>query len=303
MPRTPPPRPAVRRLLPLVLALLAPACRDETPASAPAPASAAASATVAGSTPPAGKPARKLMPVWEAPPDILPEFKDPPAGPRAPDNAGLLVRVGETKLDEAKALTAGFGKACMNKSVRVAMQAAREAKSREVDAAKAAGKGPDAVTGASILMWRSPRETNPQVRWSCEDIDLAAVKDRPRPTFSQARLLYIFDSDALPARMASLQRSWPKDRTAEAVADLRDTLAELTKKWGPPTTSRGEIPPAPAKADAPVTLPGMQNFLYEWKWADLQVKLNAVNLPKGLTISEDVEVPMPLRPDAPARRK
>jgi hypothetical protein len=47
----------------------------------------------------------------------------------------------------------------------------------------------------------------------------------------------------------------------------------------------------------------MQNFLYEWKWADLQVKLNAVNLPKGLTISEDVEVPMPLRPDAPARRK
>lgn len=268
----------------------------------PAPPSAAASGTVAGSTP-AGKPPRKLMPVWEAPPDILPEFKDPPAGPRAPDNAGLLIRVGETRLDETKALTAGLGIACANKSVRVAMQAAREAKSREVDAAKAAGKGPDAVTGASILMWRSPRETNPQVRWSCEDIDMAAVKDRPRPSFSQSRLLYVFDSDALPARLASLQRSWPRERTAEAVADLRDTLAELTKKWGPPTTSRGEIPPAPAKPGEAVALPGMQNFLYEWKWSDLQVKLNAVNLPKGLTISEDVEVPMPLRPDAPARKK
>jgi hypothetical protein len=303
MPRTPPPRPAVRLLLPLCLALLAPACRDETPASTPAPASAAASGPVAGSTPAAGKPARKLMPVWEAPPDVLPEFKEPSAGPRAPDNAGLLVRVGETRLDEAKALTAGFGKACANRSVRVAMQAAREAKAREVEAAKAAGKGPDAVTGASILMWRSPRETNPQVRWSCEDIDMSAMKDRPRPSFSQARLLYVFDSDALPARLASLQRSWPKDRTTEAVADLRDTLAELTRKWGPPTASRGEIPPAPAKPDAQVTLPGMQNFLYEWKWADLQVKLNAVNLPKGLTISEDVEVPMPVRPDAPARPK
>jgi hypothetical protein len=302
MPRTPPPRPAAHRLLPLGLLLLATACRDETPAPVPAPPSAAASGTVAGSTP-AGKPPRKLMPVWEAPPDILPEFKEPPAGPRAPDNAGLLIRVGETRLDETKALTAGLGIACANKSVRVAMQAAREAKSREVDAAKAAGKGPDAVTGASILMWRSPRETNPQVRWSCEDIDMAAVKDRPRPSFSQSRLLYVFDSDALPARLASLQRSWPRERTAEAVADLRDTLAELTKKWGPPTTSRGEIPPAPAKPGEAVALPGMQNFLYEWKWSDLQVKLNAVNLPKGLTISEDVEVPMPLRPDAPARKK
>ena len=67
-----------------------------------------------------------------------------------------------------------------------------------------------------------------------------------------------------------------------AIEQLRVCLAELT---------------------TPVVLPGMQNFLYEWKWADLQVKLNAVNLPKGLTISEDVEVPMPVRPDAPARKK
>ncbi len=278
----------------------------EAPAAA-VPASGPASAPAAGSSAAGSAPAsaaRKLLPIWAPLPDELPTFTEPPAGPRAPDNAAFRVRIGESTLDEVKALTATFATGCANKSVRVAMQAAREAKARELDAAKAAGKGADAVTGASILMWRSPRETNPQVRWSCEDLDMARIADRPatpRPTLAETRLLYVFDSEKLPVRHASLQRTWPKDRATEGVADLRTTLADFEARFGAPTQRRGDVPPPPKKAGETVTLTPMQNFLYEWKFANLNVRLNAVNLPRGLMISEDVDVPLPIRASAGAR--
>ena len=281
----------------------------ETPsASAPAPTSASpASTPTAGSSAAGSAPAsaaRKLIPIWAPLPDELPAFTDPPAGPRAPDNAAFRARIGESTLDEVKALTATFSTRCANKSVRVAMQAAREAKARELDAAKAAGKGADAVTGASILMWRSPRETNPQVRWSCEDLDMAGIADRPatpRPTLAETRLLYVFDSEKLPVRHASLQRTWSKDRATEGTADLRTTLAELEARFGAPTQRRGDLPAPPKKGAEAVTLTPMQNFLYEWQFANLKVRLNAVNLPRGLMISEEVDVPVPVRASAGAR--
>ena len=280
-----------------------PACQPDSPE--PTAGGSAAPASVASAAPASGSaPARKVIPIWAPLPDELPAFTDAPAGPRAPDNAALHVRIGESTLDEVKTLTAAFTDGCANKSVRVAMEAARAAKAREVEAARAAGKSADAVTGASILMWRSPRETNPQVRWSCEDVDMARIGDRPsapRPAQTDTRLLFVFDSEKLPVRHASLQRTWAKDRTAEAVSDLRTTLADLEARFGPPTQRRGELPDPPAMPDAAVVLTPMQNFLFEWKFTNLQVRLNAVNLPRGLMISEDVDVPLPVRASAAAR--
>jgi len=247
--------------------------------------------------PAAGSAAAKRVPIWEPLPDELPSFSEPGEGARAPDNQGFHVRLGETRLPEVQALTARFGPKCANRSIRAVMKAARESKAREVLAAKTAGQSVDTVTGASVLMYWSPREKTPQVRWSCEDIDMNALGDRPRPSFDQSRLLYVFDSEALPVRHASLQRSWPKARVALAVDDVRRSLAALKARFGQPTNQRGELP-APGTSPE---IPPMRNFLWEWKYADLQVKLNAVNLPKGLVISEDVEVPVPVRPDAPAR--
>ena len=293
----------LRAHLILSLAGVAVACSSSAPPeSAPASIGPAPGAVSGGSAPASA--ARKVIPVWEAAPDVLPTFTEPGSGPRSPNNVAFGVEIGETMLPDVKRLTAPLGGRCENRSIRTLMQKARESKAKEVDAAKAAGKV-DTVTGASILLWRSPRESSPQVRWSCEDVDTANAPSEPgraRPTFSPARLLYVFDSENLPVRLASLQRSWPEARMTEAVADLRQSLADLTARYGPPTKSRGELPPAPEKNGPPIVVPPMRNYLYEWNWPDLNVKLNAVHLPKGLAISEDIEVPVPVRPDAPARK-
>jgi hypothetical protein len=48
-------------------------------------------------------------------------------------------------------------------------------------------------------------------------------------------------------------------------------------------------------------LPWMVPVEYEWMFADLLVKVSALNFgARGVSVTETVEVPLPIRPDAPA---
>jgi len=282
--------------------VLCAACgRAPEPPTATPPASTAPQASVpVPSSPPseaaseAWKAGAKRLTVWEPLPDVVPPTQDPPAGPRAPTTALLGARVGFSTFAEVQAWTLSRGHACANKSVRATIQGMRDAKVRELSAARAQGKPVDTVTGASIVVWRSNRETNPQVRWACDRLDPAALGDRPRPSVPQARLLYIFDSPTLPLRDVSLQRSYPKDREADALEDLRATLAALTVAFGPPNDGAAEVP------DGKAPVPPMRSLKWAWSWSDAFLKLQVVNFPNGMTLTEEIGILPSIRADAPA---
>ena len=287
----------MRALVCVVASLLLGAC-EQKPGSVVAPAVVSSGApsdpTSAPTSATAWSPGAPRLNVWDPVPDVLPPTEDPPAGPRAPTTALFGARVGFTTFAEAQALTQARGLSCANKSVRAAVQAMRDAKVREVNAAKAAGKGIDSVTGASIVLWRSPRETNPQVRWACDGMDPAQVGDRQRPSVPQARLLFVFDAPHLPLRDVSLQRSYPTAREADGVADVTATVAALTAAFGAPNVGSAEVP------DGKAPIPPMRSLKWAWSWADAFVKLQVVNYPSGLSLTEEIGILPKIRSDAPA---
>ncbi len=288
-------------VLPSLSSFALAACALAACNQAPSPAQSGTSDRTSGSVPavPSAAAKRKLIPAWEDPPDELPVFTEAPPGKKAPTSSIFGARVGTTTFDEAVVLTKQMGATCSDRSMRTAMDTMRASKKLEIEQALAQGKAIDSVTGASIVQWRSPRETNPQVRWACDGIDAALVKDRARPTVSPARLLFIFDSKNLPLRHVSLQRMWPKAQIDGAIADLRSTFEHHEKLYGPPTTATGELPTTDPKSIA--ALRSYSAVTREWVFADLKVRVQGLNFPNGFNVQEEVDVPMPLRADAPAR--
>jgi hypothetical protein len=216
----------------------------------------------------------------------LPEFEEPdPKLPRAPSNEAFGVAIGEATLDPLMVELRKRGLDCDDTGVRASIEKLREYKRKQLEQAE----DPDAVTGASILTKRSRKESNPQIRLACElDSLLELEPGRPRVA---GRALFVFDSPELPLRHASLRRTY---QTSEAaMLDARETVARFEAIYGEPTTRRGLIPlpgDAPAKPD-PIRV--------QWRYGDLLVEVSVTSFGKMVSVDERIEVPWPIRPDAP----
>jgi hypothetical protein len=226
---------------------------------------------------------------------VPPVFTEPGPGPRAPGTDWLGVTVGLSRFESVKATTAAASLSCSDRGMRAMMTELRDKKREEVAKAEALGT-PDTVTGASILKRRTARDDNPQIRWNCDDASSSALRDRPRP-ISSGRLLFVFDDDRAPVRHASYQRNhtdW-----ASAVADFRDALGALSARLGTPA-GKGTIRPSELAAESP--LPKYGRSEAEWRFSDAVASVSVANLGgHGFSVSEAVEVPWPVRADAPAR--
>jgi hypothetical protein len=229
--------------------------------------------------------------------DLLPAFTEPPEGTRAPTSAAFGVVVGKSTVHDVEALLAQQGLHCDNNSARAMMERKRAQTKAEIDALQAEGKPIDGVSGASMINHKSKMERNPQVRLSCEDVVGTALGDRVRPA-SLGRWLFVFDSESLPLRHVALRRK-AADPGA-ALVDLTSTSDALTHSFGAPTRTQGDVDGASLPAQTPFPL--MHPVKRTWSFTDLHAEVSVVNLGmRGLDINEVVEVPWPIRADAPMR--
>ncbi|HEY0136598.1 MAG TPA: hypothetical protein VGB85_21090, partial [Nannocystis sp.] len=175
------------------------ACNGPSPAPAETPAPAApADSAAPDADSAAAKGLRGLASLVGGSKPIQPwtfDFKDPPAGPRAPATAAFGATIGTSMYPEVEAYVQKLGLHCADTSVRAMMDRRRESERAKVEDARA--RGEDAVTAASWVNKRSKREANPQVRFSCPKTTADQLTDRTRPP-SSGRLLYIFDDTAYP---------------------------------------------------------------------------------------------------------
>lgn len=275
---------ALHPALALALALAASAGLACSAPAEPAPSAAAAPSAA---TPPAEAGPPKPAADWTF------DFKDPPAGPRAPVTAAFGATIGTTMFPEVEAHVNQLGLKCSDTSIRAMMDARRETEKAKIADAKA--RGEDAVTAASWVNKRSKREANPQVRFSCPKVDSDQLGDRKRAP-STGRLLYVFDDATYPLRHTSYQRTH-KDHAA-GLLDFEDTVAALTKIYGPPTKTPARELPKPDK-DGNLEFPSAVNFETAWEYADLAVRANVLRYGTLVTVGERIEVPHGLRPDAP----
>jgi hypothetical protein len=224
--------------------------------------------------------------------DVLPAFTEPASGPRAPTSHAFGFAVGAETLVAAESRLRASGVACVDRSIRALMKSAREEKQREIEAAKARGEGVDSVAGASAVHRRSPKEANPQVRLTCDETPPHTLLDRQRPP-GKGRLILVWDSAQHPLRHASFERTYATTSMAAALTDYIATRRALAAIFGPPVHDTAE----------PDSLPWLAPVETRWAFADLQVRVTALNYgPRGIVLSEVVEVPWPVRPDAPMRR-
>jgi hypothetical protein len=221
--------------------------------------------------------------------DVLPAFTERGEGPRAPVTGFFGFFVGQTRLDEAQATLSRLGLACEDTSIRALMRQHRQQKQRELDERRARGEPTDAVSGASAVGRCSPKESNPQVRLTCEGVPSETLVDRRRPV-SRGRLLLVFDSQRHPLRHVSFERTFPDHAASTAISDLyqaRDAMQALL----------GETA-APLDVAALAWLKPNQT---EWRFSDLRVRVSAIHYgARGIVVSELAEVPWPVRADAPA---
>ncbi|MCK6552068.1 hypothetical protein L6R52_39920, partial [Myxococcota bacterium] len=192
-------------------------------------------------------------------------------------------------LADVEALVRDRKLACKDTSARALM---REARARRADTApEVRADGVDATSAASSKAGWSARETNPQVRLSCEGTASDVIGDRARPA-AVGRLLFVFDSPAHPLRHVSFRRL-NRDGAAAGldVASARDAAVAAL---GAPAEESGALPEGGGFAPyVPWTA--------AWRWADLTVTVRALSYgDRGVDVYEAAEVPWPVRSDAPA---
>jgi hypothetical protein len=224
--------------------------------------------------------------------DQLPSFTEPGPGPRAPSSSALGFVVGSSSLASVQQALARAGLTCADTSMRALMQQGRDEIRRQMQAREARGEDPDSVTGASRVDYRSPKEANPQVRLACDGVPSRKLEGGQRVP-SRGRLLLVFDSPAHPLRHVSFERTFSSADIASALADLDTTRARLAAVFGNATAG------VPVDTDTR-DLPWLSPRETRWHFVDLQVKASAINYgPRGVVVSEVVEVPWPVRSDAP----
>lgn len=215
----------------------------------------------------------------------IPVFVEPGPGPRAPAQDGLGFRVGLHRLDQVQQRLADLGLRCRDTSISALVRAGVAAEIRKREAAG------DSTLGARLYGWLNPHGRNPQVRLSCEGT-AASVFGEPRRQAATGRLLLVHDAPDAPLRHVSYQRT--QVDPAAAHADLHATVAALTRRFGPP--SQRVHPEALALA----VLPELTPVTVEWRFADVRAEVTAIRYgSRGVVLSETVEVPWPVRADAP----
>lgn len=226
---------------------------------------------------------------------VAPNYVEPAPGPRAPRVDFLGAHFGASRRVDVERGLASWGVACRDRSVRALMNELREHKREELARAGEA----DVVSGASIVSRRTARDDNPQVRLGCERVTSRALRDRARP-LSVGRVLFVFDAHDSVVRHASFQRNHPGWEDAHAdFRSARDALAAVLGPAQEPPSRAGSTAGSTA-VDAP---PKYGRRVVEWRFADLVATVSMVNLAnRGFSISESVEVPLPVRADAPSRR-
>lgn len=223
--------------------------------------------------------------VWEQGQDLLPELQPVPAGPRAPRRDFLNLEVRETTLSEAEVVYRGAGATCANSSFRALMKSRREVVKKEMEVVKAAGGDADAVSGASLVNYRSKKERNPQVRLSCDDVPVTAFTDRPRAAGDGLYWLMVFDSDKHPLRHTSVSRRI--NDFAVADEEWRSAMDAFVARFGAPTNVREP----PQQGDP---FPPGSYFEANWTFADVSAQLVAFRVDNAVRFQERVEVPWPV---------
>lgn len=230
--------------------------------------------------------------------DILPIFVEPNrALPFAPNNEAFGVKIGQTLFSKVKSLTETLRLPCKDTSIRELMKRRREALAAKE---KAEGKQVDGKSGAS-RRYRSPRERNPSVRWSCEKIFDLSLPDRPRAKQVKGRLLFVFDSPTHPLRNVSYQYD---SLHPPGVRAMQDTVDFYRKKWGKPHQQEGKLPAwKPGLDPKTVMLTKYDVVRYQWKFADIEILLQLRSYGAWVNVLEQIAVPWPVRPDAPSLRR
>jgi len=230
--------------------------------------------------------------------DWLPKFKEPNTKyPFAKQSNAFTVRVGFSTPQEIQKLTQKEGLSCKDTSIRAMMKTWRMKKQAEAEKKKA--KGVDVVSNASSYR-KSPRERIPTFRWSCQNTSLDFLQDYKRPNTPKGRWLFVFDSLKHPLRNVSYQYD---SYHPAAIRHLKKMIVHYTKMYGKPTSKKGKPLPeitenTPKNA---VLLKKYDKFVFQWTFADLEVLIQARSYGSWMNVMEQVSVPWPIRPDAPAK--
>lgn len=225
------------------------------------------------------------------PEPILPAMTEPGPGPRGPDNHLLGVEIGRTSFEDIQAFVQARKVDCRDTSAKALMKNMRAKKMKEREAKIAAGEAVDAISKASSKK-KSPMERNPQIRFSCEHT--AAQRLDGREGQVQGRALFVFDSDDHPLRHASFRRLHKE--VSSGVQDARRTLAAFEARFGPAHEVTYALPPEGQNLET------WRPYEMSWRWADLEAKVSVVDYGKrGFNVFESLQVPLPIRPDAPVR--
>jgi len=234
--------------------------------------------------------------IWDRTRDVLPDVTPIPAGPRAPRPLSLLgVTPGQTRLTDVQALTAAQGWICRDASMRGLMQAGRAQARAAIEAAEARGDDPDTVSGASRAYYYSKKEQNPQVHWSCEDVDIAGLPGSVYPADGpRAAVAFIFDADHLPLRYVMVSRKFTSQKATLVARDA--ALARFA-----------DLGPAHEGVGAPDLTPGEKLFARlrpvssSWTYADRRVTVSVMNFGprRGIDLREIVEIPWPITTTTP----
>jgi hypothetical protein len=206
-----------------------------------------------------------------------------------------MVKVGFSTLDEVKALLAEKKITCDDQSPMAMIEKIIAKYMTEAKEKQARGETVDmAKYEQYAAMYR--QSTNPQVRMSCEELPSSVLTDRARPE-AKGRWLFVFDDAKAPLRLVSYQRMHTDPKLA--LSDFEGSVQSFGKLFGKETKSMGDIPDAKA--------PEFKKLIpikREWGFSDVQAKVVAINMgSRGVDVSEVVEVPWPVRPNAPADPK
>jgi hypothetical protein len=230
---------------------------------------------------------RKGM-VWNKTRDVMPTLTPVADGPRAPAFSLFGTTIGTTTFADVQARATAAGWNCRDTSMRGLMAAGRADAQARIAQAEAEGKETDTVSGASRAYYYSKKEQNPQIQWTCEDVDLHKL-DPAYPTEPDNTAVFIFDSAERPLRYMLLSRHYQSQKAAIAALDAG--VARFSAALGAPMSSSGEPDLDPTHK----AFPRLQLVRREWSYADRHGLISVMNLgpAKGIDVRELWEVPWP----------
>jgi hypothetical protein len=232
---------------------------------------------------------RKGM-IWNKTRDVMPELQPVPEGARAPRFSLFTLDIGVSTFEQVRDRAAAAGWDCRDTSMRGLMAAGRADAQQRIAVAEAEGKETDTVSGASRAYYYSKKEQNPQIQWTCEDVDLHKF-DPAYATEPACTTVFIFDSAQGALRYILVSRHYQSQKAA--VVALNDGVARFTGVLGAPMSSSGEPDLDPTHK----AFPRFQLVRREWSYADRHAIVSVLNLGpgKGIDVRELWEVPWPLQ--------